>query len=79
MKVKNALIAFAAGAAAGTLAGILMAPDKGQKTRRKLVDQADSLGGEVITQIKSGSKQVRKLADSAVSEVEKYGKKLRVS
>ncbi|HAA14962.1 MAG TPA: YtxH domain-containing protein [Cytophagales bacterium] len=78
-KKSNTLMAFFAGAAAGTLAGLLLAPDNGKKTRQKLATQADSLGSEVATQWKSGTKQVRKLADQAVHEVERYGKKLGVN
>lgn len=32
---RNALLGFVAGAAAGALAGVLLAPEKGAKTRRK--------------------------------------------
>ena len=33
---RNALLGFIAGAAAGTLAGILIAPEKGAETRKKI-------------------------------------------
>ncbi|SFG41807.1 YtxH domain-containing protein [Pontibacter chinhatensis] len=36
-----------AGAAAGALAGVLLAPDKGTTMRRKVSDQATKLGGQV--------------------------------
>lgn len=33
-------LAFLAGAAAGVIAGILLAPDKGSETRKKMLDKA---------------------------------------
>lgn len=43
----NAIIGFLAGAAAGTLIGILYAPDKGTKTRKKIMKQSQKLTSEV--------------------------------
>jgi gas vesicle protein len=40
-KNSNALMAFLAGAAAGTILGILYAPDKGSNTREKLSFRLD--------------------------------------
>lgn len=37
------LAAFAIGAAAGAIAGILLAPDKGSETRRKLSEEGQKL------------------------------------
>lgn len=37
-KTTSVLIAFAAGAVTGLVAGILLAPDKGSETRRKMAD-----------------------------------------
>ena len=41
------LLSFAVGAAAGALAGLLFAPDKGQKTREALLKRARALRGEL--------------------------------
>lgn len=38
---ENSLMAFIAGAAVGALLGILLAPEKGEVTRRKIKDAAD--------------------------------------
>lgn len=78
-KSRKALMAFIAGATAGAVAGLLLAPDQGKKTRKKIVSQADTLRNEVSTQWKNGSQQVRKLADQASSEVGKFSRKLGVS
>ena len=75
-KKGSTLLAFFAGAAAGTLAGLLLAPDKGTNTRKKLAYQVDNLGGEVASQVKTGSKQVRKFADRAMHEMGNSVKKI---
>lgn len=40
MKTLSLLCAFAGGAIAGAVAGVLLAPDKGEKTRKRIVDMA---------------------------------------
>ena len=40
MKLKNATILFLSGIALGALAGLLMAPDEGSKTRKKWIKKA---------------------------------------
>ncbi len=44
---KKVLLAFAAGLAAGALAGVLLAPDKGKKTRKKLAGAASDMADTV--------------------------------
>jgi len=41
------LIALGCGALIGAAAGILFAPDKGSVTRKKIVDKANDLSGEL--------------------------------
>jgi len=40
-------VSFLTGAAAGALAGILLAPDKGSTTRKKIKSQAQNVGSEI--------------------------------
>ncbi len=47
MKDKNVIGALLLGLAAGAAIGILMAPDKGSETRKKLMGAAKDLGGKV--------------------------------
>lgn len=42
------LIGFIAGAAIGGLLGILMAPDKGSETRRRIVEKGNDLGDSLV-------------------------------
>jgi len=42
------LIGFIAGAAIGGALGILMAPDKGSETRRRIVEKGNDLGDSLV-------------------------------
>jgi gas vesicle protein len=46
-KTSGALTGILAGVAAGVIIGILMAPDKGSKTRKKIIKKAKQLGYDV--------------------------------
>jgi len=50
MKNKSLLFGLIAGAAAGAIAGVLLAPDKGAKTRKKVLDKSR----EKMDHVKSG-------------------------
>jgi len=49
MSTSKVLLGFLAGAAAGALAGVLLAPDKGSATRKKITGKA----GDITDSIKS--------------------------
>lgn len=73
------LIGFIAGAAAGAIAGILLAPDKGSETRKKVAEKAKKVKDDFE---KSFSGQVDDLKDyfnksveETKSRVKKAGKK----
>jgi gas vesicle protein len=55
-KGSNALIAFMAGAAVGTILGVLYAPDKGVNTREKLSFRLDKYNDELLAQIRGDRK-----------------------
>ena len=48
------LLALAAGADAGLVAGILLAPDKGSETREKIKDNLKKTVDEVLEKIEKG-------------------------
>ncbi len=49
---KKILIAVAAGLAVGAIAGVLLAPDKGSNTRKKIIDEGQNLADAVKEKFK---------------------------
>jgi gas vesicle protein len=47
MSSSKVLISFLVGAAVGGALGILLAPDKGSETRRKIVEKGNDLGDSI--------------------------------
>lgn len=74
---EKTLLTFLVGAAAGLTAGFLFAPDKGKKTRKKISNKAHELKEDLKENV--DSEKLRNLANTAMSEVEKYGQKLTES
>jgi gas vesicle protein len=62
---RNALLGFVAGAAAGTLTGILFAPDKGSKTRKDISKKVKNTSKDISETL---SEKVDKLKDQ-VNEI----------
>jgi gas vesicle protein len=71
---EKTLLTFLVGAAAGVTAGLLFAPAKGKKTRRKLSTKANELKEDIKENIDSD--KIRDLANTAATEFEKYGQKI---
>ncbi|MEK6481610.1 YtxH domain-containing protein [Catalinimonas sp. 4WD22] len=72
-KVISALLI---GAAAGAIAGLLLAPESGDKTRRKLNKSAKNMLDDLEDAWEDSAERIKDLADSAVEEIEKYNKKI---
>lgn len=54
------LMAMMAGAAAGVAVGILIAPDKGSKSRKKIAEQARKLADSVLSKADETMNEVKK-------------------
>ncbi len=71
------LLGFLAGAAVGAIAGILLAPDKGSETRKKISrktsDLGDSLKGS-FNDFVDGIKETYSTVKSEAEDVEEKGK-----
>ena len=70
-------IGFLTGLAAGVITGVLLAPDKGDETRKVLAEKAKSLGSDVSSQfdqinvdkINDVAKEVANRAIEAVNKI----------
>jgi gas vesicle protein len=80
MDNKKALLGIFALAAAGAVAGVLFAPDKGSKTRKKLKGKAEDLQGSLRTSFddfmyelkkayRSGSNEAEELSERAMAKI----------
>lgn len=61
------LIGFLAGAAVGVVAGILLAPDKGEVTRKNLADASSKFKEDLNTQVQKGIEKFNSLKESAMN------------
>jgi gas vesicle protein len=75
MKTAKVVLSILAGAAAGALAGILFAPAKGSKTRKKILrkgeDYYDSLKDKVDDLFEEASNKFEKVKKDVTDYVEK--------
>ena len=84
---RNALLGFVAGAATGALAGILFAPYKGSKTRKKLQkkvkeysdDMTETLGEKVDHLKQQVNEMIHHVKEKAAEEEEKIKQKVKAS
>jgi gas vesicle protein len=67
------ILALLAGASAGVVAGILMAPETGEATRGSLKKSASKLGQDLESKLQAGMEQLQALSASAGSMLGKKG------
>lgn len=70
MKNKNVVLGILGGAALGLVAGVLMAPDKGSNTRRKLADQGSGLKNNLKSSFDKWSASLNDTVDNLKAEAE---------
>ncbi len=70
MSARKLLIGVLAGVAAGTVLGILLAPDKGSNTRKKLSNKADKLKEDYSDFTESMTKKYESLMGKAKAKME---------
>ncbi|HVZ96737.1 MAG TPA: YtxH domain-containing protein [Chitinophagaceae bacterium] len=74
MKAKNALLLILAGAAAGAIAGLLLAPDEGAETRRKWMRKAKKYKKQFegkASEFKDKAMDLKDNIEGAVQDVKK--------
>ena len=84
MKNGKVILGVLAGLATGAFLGILFAPDKGSKTRKKIVDKGNEYVGEVGEKLNHMVENVterlhfaRKEAEDAVEEVKEKARRIK--
>nr|MBD5376547.1 YtxH domain-containing protein [Bacteroides sp.] len=65
MKALNVVLAVIGGAVAGATVGLLMAPEKGEKTREDIIEYLKSKG------VKLRRSKIEELADEIAEEIKK--------
>ncbi len=70
MRTRDVVLAAMGGLAVGMIAGILLAPDKGSETRRKLVKQGNDLKDDVVNTFDKWSESVTESVDHLKAEAE---------
>lgn len=63
MNAGKVLLGVLAGAAAGAIIGVLLAPDKGSETRRKLMDQGNNYAQNIKNRFNNFTSNFRKKAN----------------
>lgn len=71
MKTRNMLIGLAAFFAAGAVVGALYAPDKGERTRRRLARKANGLLYKANDSIEKGKDSLEEIRDRLKDNMEK--------
>lgn len=79
MSKSKVLLGIAAGAAIGALAGILLAPDKGSETRKKIAGKAGDLTDAVKSSFNDFVDDLKRTYSKAKVEAEDLGEEARVS
>jgi gas vesicle protein len=75
-RVGNILAVAITSAAVGALAGILLAPDDGLHTRRKIMKQGKKLIGSVNDHIDEGMETLEDMKDVLQKQLDRVNKKI---
>ncbi len=65
----NAVLGFLAGAAAGAITGILFAPDKGSKTRKKIKKSAEKISSDMVGGINDKVDDLKEYISDFINDV----------
>ena len=76
MKKSSVFFGILGAAAIGVLVGIMVAPDKGSKTRKKVKEKGGDLANKLIEQVKKGDAKAREILNSILDEKEKASKEV---
>jgi len=77
MRTKSTLISLAVAFAAGAVAGVLIAPDKGERTRRRIGRNYRALVNKVDGSIEEGRDYLEELKDEIREQLEIIDEKMQ--
>jgi gas vesicle protein len=77
MKKSNVVFGILAGAAVGALLGVLFAPDKGSKTRRKLYRKGEDMVDDLKDKAHDLAEKANELSRKASKLVDKVNEKVQ--
>ena len=77
MSNTKALLGFVAGAAVGALAGILLAPDTGSNTRKKISDKAEDMSGSLKSSYDDFLAKLKKAYTNSREDAEEMSEKVK--
>ncbi len=78
MSNKKVLISLLAGAAAGTIAGLLLAPDSGKNSRTSLKNSATKIGDDLKTKSSKWTSDLDRIVRDGLAKVQDASAKLNV-
>lgn len=77
MSSKNVFMGFLAGAATGALMGVLYAPDKGEKTRKKIKKNSSRYAEDVKEGVNDFMDEIKERFDGMKNEVNETAKETK--
>jgi gas vesicle protein len=77
MSNKKAVLGFVAGAAVGALVGILLAPDKGSSTRKKISGKAEDVSDSLKSSYDDFVSKLKKAYSSSKEDAEAMSEKVK--
>lgn len=72
MSAKKVLLGVLAGAATGALAGILLAPEKGSRTRKKILKKSEDYSDAVMKKFNKLLEEITGKFDKVMEDVSQY-------
>ena len=74
-RITKIITAFAAGAAAGAILGVLFAPGKGSDTREKIKDKAKKISGDLEEKLCKAEQKIKDLKEEMENAVKEKTEK----
>lgn len=79
MKKSNVFFGMLGAAAIGVLVGIMVAPDKGSKTRKKIKEKGGDLANKLMEKVKQGDAKAREILNTILDQKENLAEEVQDS